>query len=214
MALVIKLSVSGAARISSDAAPSDAVYHPGQEKKTPCEAEYCKSCEGILNLARRPTDALRVVYYRFYNKSGAIPSKQSADSTDPAVGRINGDFVPPPLTAASVKRCLSKLEGLDDWKGSQLFSDITSKSPIGDGQYIATRGGGHVGSTPENPILFVESADSTFRERMRRIGQLLPFVESTEPSITSNRKMRVITAHSQSESCHYIDCCAHLIVSP
>jgi hypothetical protein len=143
-------------------------------------------------------NALSVVYYRFYNKNGAISSKQSTDPTNPAVGRINSDSVPPPHTAASMKRCLYKLEELDDRKGSQLFNDIKSKSPIGDRQYIAIRGSGRLGSTPENPMLFVASADSTFGERIRRIGHLLPFVGSTEQNVTSNREMRVITAYSQS----------------
>jgi hypothetical protein len=58
MALVTKLSVSDAARISSEAAPSDAIYRPGQEKNTPCGTEYRKSCEGIINVAHWPTNAL------------------------------------------------------------------------------------------------------------------------------------------------------------
>jgi hypothetical protein len=56
--------------------------------------------------------------------------------------------------ATSIKRCISKLEGLDYSKPSQLFINISSESPIGDG-HVPIFTSNRPGSTLEDPLAFV-----------------------------------------------------------
>ena len=96
-----------------------------------------------------------LVYYRVYRNYGAVRSQHPAGSNDPSVGRINVDSVPPPHTATSVMRCISKAEKLDNSKQSQLFTSISSTSPIGEGHFSILTGD-RPGSIPEDPMAFVE----------------------------------------------------------
>jgi hypothetical protein len=98
------------------------------------------------------------VYYRIYKKDGAILSKQPADPNDPDVGRIRVDSVPPPHTAASIMRCISKREELDNSKQSLLFVSISSESPIDEG-HVSILTSSRPGATLDNPMAFVESPD-------------------------------------------------------
>jgi len=96
------------------------------------------------------------VYYRVYNNHGAVLSKQPADPNDPSVGRIRADSVPPPHTAASIMRCISKTEELDNSEHSRLFLSVSSESPIGEG-HISILASNRLGSTPDDPMAFVDS---------------------------------------------------------
>lgn len=106
------------------------------------------------------------MYYRVYKASGAVRSKQPASSNDPSVGRISVDSVPPPHTAISVMRCISKIEQLSNPDESQLFVDISSEFPIGEGQFSILTSD-RPGSTQEDPIVLVEAPCPTFTMRMR-----------------------------------------------
>jgi len=111
---------------------------------------------------------MRYIYYQVY-KTRAVRSKQPANSNDPYVGRINVDCVPPPHTAASIMRCISKIEELDYSLQSQLFTDISSESPIGEG-HVSILTSDCPGSTPDDPMAFVEMpapAYPAFNKRMR-----------------------------------------------
>jgi hypothetical protein len=96
-----------------------------------------------------------IVYYQVYKKRGAVPSKQPADPSDSYVGRISVDSVPPPHTAKSIIRCISKVEEIENSMQSQLFINISSESPIDEG-YISILTSDRPGSTPEDPLAFVE----------------------------------------------------------
>ena len=103
------------------------------------------------------------MYYRVYRNYSAIRSQHPADSNDPSVGRINVDSVPPPHTAVSIMRCISKAEKLDYSKQSQLFTSISSTSPIGEGHFpILTND--RPGSMPEDPMAFVELPAPTYKQ--------------------------------------------------
>jgi len=97
----------------------------------------------------------RYLYYQVYKGHGAVLSKQPASSNDPYVGCIRADSVPPPHTTASIMRCISKGEGLDNSKQSQLFANISSRLPMGEG-YVSILTNNHAGSTPEDPMAYVE----------------------------------------------------------
>ena len=107
------------------------------------------------------------MYYRVYIKGHAVKSKKPADSAKPLVGRINVDSVPPPHTAASIIRCISKTEQLANLKYPQLYFNTESGSPIGD-EHVSILTDSRPGSTAEDPIAFVESPDPPPREQKRR----------------------------------------------
>jgi len=132
MAFVVKLSDS--CRGPLDEKKPEAVLLPSQEGPTPFETRY--------------------LYYRVYKQHGAVLSKQPADPNKPSVGRVSVDFVPPPHTAQSLMRCISKIEELDNTNKSQLFIDIASEFPMGD-RHVSIHSSDRPGSTPENPMAFV-----------------------------------------------------------
>ena len=96
------------------------------------------------------------MFYRIYKDDGAVLSKQAANPNDPSVGRISVNSVPPPHTAVSIMRCISKTEQLDSSKPSQLFVNISSESPIGEGR-VSILTSNRPGSTLEDPMAFVQS---------------------------------------------------------
>jgi len=133
MAFVAKFS--GVDRGSSEAMQSEEGLSPSPEGPTPFETQY--------------------LYYRVYKPRGAVRSKRPAGSNNPFVGRISVDSFTPPHTATSIMRCISKAEELDNSKQSQLFTSISSKSPIGDGQ-VSILTSDRPGSTSDDPMAFVE----------------------------------------------------------
>jgi hypothetical protein len=161
MALVVKLSDSG--RSPLDEKKPEAVLLPSPEGPTPFEMRY--------------------IYYRVYKQHGAVLSKQPADPNIPSVGRISADSVPPPHTAESIMRCISKIEDLDSSKTSQLFIDISSEYPIGD-RPVSILSSDRPGSTPENPMAFVI-------EPVLASSLPAPVVVPT-PYPTFNKRIRVI----------------------
>jgi hypothetical protein len=101
-----------------------------------------------------------------------VKSKQPADSNDPYVGCINVDSIPPPHAAASIMRCISKIEELDNTWQSQLFTNISSESPISEG-HVSILTSDRPGSTPEDPMAFVELPSPAKQLRViRDSGQL------------------------------------------
>jgi len=63
-------------------------------------------------------------------------------------------------------RCISKIEQLSNPDESQLFVDISSEFPIGEGQFSILTSD-RPGSTQEDPIVLVEAPCPTFTMRMR-----------------------------------------------
>jgi hypothetical protein len=141
MALVAKLPDVGRRSLDTEAVSLS------QESTSPFEKQY--------------------LYYQVYKAHGAIPSKQPADSNDPFVGRISIDSIPPPHTAATILRCISKAEELPNSRKSQLFTSISSESPIGDA-HVSMLTGDRPGSTPDDPMAFLVSK---FAGQIRVTGQ-------------------------------------------
>ncbi|KIM71222.1 hypothetical protein PILCRDRAFT_830490 [Piloderma croceum F 1598] len=106
------------------------------------------------------------LYYQVYKNSIAVKSKQPAHPDDSYVGRISVDFVSPPHTAKSIIRCISKIEELCLSTESQLFTNISSESPIGEG-HVSILTSDRPGFTPEDPMAFVTVKE--FTKRMRAI---------------------------------------------
>jgi len=125
-------------------APQAADHLPSNEGTTPIETQY--------------------IYYRVYNKRGIVLSKQPADSNDPYVGRISVDHIPPPHTAVSVMRCISRIEELDNtWQSQLLFSSTSSESSISEVEHVPIFSSDRPGSTPEDPMAIVSESTKRIR---------------------------------------------------
>jgi hypothetical protein len=107
------------------------------------------------------------VYYRVYKIQGATQSKQPADPSDLTVGYINVDSITPPHTAASVKRCIAKSEGLEDWKESQLCISISSESTVGEAKFVSLLTSDRPWSTPGDPMAFIEAPHARWNKRLK-----------------------------------------------
>jgi hypothetical protein len=122
--------------------------------RIPSELRHSKRYQELLHILIALT--INLVYYQIYKKHGAVTSKQPASSDDAYIGRISVDAVPPPHTATSIMRCISKIETLEMSAQSQLFTSISSKSPIGEGHVsILTSDPSRPGCTAEDPMAFV-----------------------------------------------------------
>jgi hypothetical protein len=125
------------------------------------------------------------VYYRVYNDYGAVLSKQPADPSDPSVGRISVDSIPPPQSAISIMRCISKAEELDSSKQSQLFTSISSESAMGEG-HVSILTTNRSGFTPEDPMAYVElptpvtSPMPTLIDAPAPVAPLMPYPKFTK----------------------------------
>jgi hypothetical protein len=155
--------------------PSESYRGPLDERKP--EAVLLPTQEGPTTLE------VRYLYYRVYKLHGAVLSKHPADPSKPSVGRIDVDFIPPPHTADSIMRCISKIEELNISKNSQLFNSISSEFPTGNG-HISILSGNCPGSTPEDPLVFVI-------EPVMVLPSPAPVAVST-PDPTFNKMLRVI----------------------
>lgn len=112
---------------------------------------------------------LSTVYYRVYTEDGAIPSMNRVYSDDLHLGRIPAEFVAPPLTAMSLKHCLSGLENVRNFHSAELFLSASSKAPIPDDIFVAIYAEIGPGWTPNEPMaLVVKGSDST-RSRQKAV---------------------------------------------
>jgi len=166
MALVAK--VSGADRSALEG---------GKGKKKPQDPKFFNR-SGLFSRARS-THKPRLdsgahlethyLYYRVYNKdSGAVSLHHPAGSDDPSVGHISVNSIPPPHSAASIMRRITKIEKLGCSGESQLFCNISSESPLGGG-HLSILTSDRPGSTPEHPMAFVASIHSKFPQRIQVI---------------------------------------------
>jgi hypothetical protein len=109
------------------------------------------------------------LYYRVYNKdSGAVLLHHPAGFDDPSVGHINVNSIPPPHSAASIIRRIKKIEKLGCSGEPQLFCNISSEFPLGEG-HLSILTSDRPGSTPKDPMAFVASIHSKFPQRIRVI---------------------------------------------
>jgi hypothetical protein len=146
-------------------------------KPKPRDSKYFFNRSGLYSRSRSTQQSRHSVahlethylYYRVYNKdSGALPLHYLAGSDDPSVGRISLNSIPPPHSTASIMRRITKIEKLGCTGESQLFRNISSESPLGEG-HISILTSDRPGSTPEDPMAFVASIHSKFPQRIRVI---------------------------------------------
>ena len=132
-----------------------ATSSPKYSKRPSCEFRFWPPLINCVNF---------VVYYRIYAEDGGIPSKTPVTSSDPYLGRIKVESVPPPRTAKTVKRSIAKLENIKDRTSTTLFPTLFIESPMDDAEKVtilnASRTG--PGSTPQEPRGVTQSGRSIF----------------------------------------------------
>ena len=89
------------------------------------------------------------MYYQLYADSNEMPSKVAIDPDKPSLGRIRADYIAPPLSLNSIKRCISRVEGNPAFSYIDLFADTTYDTPLKDGRISILRTDGPV--LPVNP---------------------------------------------------------------
>ena len=128
-----------------------------------------------------------LVYYRIYAEDGAIPTKTPAAPSDPFVGRIKARFVPPPHTAKTFKRSISKMENIKNSTSTSLFLTPYSQSPMGDADKVTILYRTGPGSTPQEPLALVAKMSDSERSALEsgRRGGLASAAEldTTPPEI-------------------------------
>ena len=96
------------------------------------------------------------MYYQLYADHSEIPSKVPIDPEEPSLGRIRADYVAPPHSPTSIKRCISRVEGNPALLHFDLFSDTSCDSPLTEG-YISIRRTDGPGLSPNEPMVIVQA---------------------------------------------------------
>ena len=95
------------------------------------------------------------MYYLLYADDDEMPSKVAIDPEEPSLGRVRADSVPPPHTPASIKRCISRVEGTPALAHADLFANISCDTPLKEGHISILRTDGP-GLNPNEPMAIVQ----------------------------------------------------------
>ena len=96
------------------------------------------------------------MYYQLYANDCEIPSKVAFDHDEPSIGRIRADSIAPPHSPASIKRCISRVEGRPALLHADLFADTSCDTPLTEGHIsiLCTDG---PGQSPDEPMAIVQA---------------------------------------------------------
>ena len=86
-----------------------------------------------------------------------MPSKVAVDPEEPSLGRIRADSVAPPHSPASIKRCISRVEGTQALSRAELFADISCDTPLKEGHISILRTDAP-GLSPNEPMAIVQES--------------------------------------------------------
>jgi hypothetical protein len=110
------------------------------------------------------------VYYLLYANDYEMPSKSAIDPEEPSLGRIRADSVAPPYSPASIKRCISRVEGTPALAHADIYADLSCDTPLEEGHISILRTDGP-GLSPNVPMAIVQ----------------MPIVQVENPSISDGR---------------------------
>ena len=96
------------------------------------------------------------VYYLLYDDNYEVPSKIAFDPEEPSLGRIRIDSVPPPHSAVTIKRCISKVEITPAIAYAQLFANLSCNTPLTE-DHISFLCTDCPGLSPMNPMAIVQN---------------------------------------------------------
>ena len=128
----------------------------GEPDTTP-EIRYRTSIQHCPNFLFITSRLLGKVYYLLYADDHEMPSKVAIDPEVPSLGRIRADSVTPPLSPASIKRCISRVERTPALAHADLFADISCDTPLKEG-YISILRTDCPGLSPNEPMAIVQMA--------------------------------------------------------
>ena len=94
------------------------------------------------------------MYYLLYANDYEIPSKVAIDPEEPSLGRIRADFVAPPHSPATIKRCISRVEKTPELACADIFADISCNTPLKEG-HISILGTDCPGLSQTEPMAIV-----------------------------------------------------------
>ncbi|EDR00346.1 uncharacterized protein LACBIDRAFT_295821 [Laccaria bicolor S238N-H82] len=97
----------------------------------------------------------RNIYYRLYTKEGRLESNNPIFSNDRFISRISSKSVRPPHTAASLKRYVCKVEGMEGSEKGALYLSLSEKKPLNDSARLALRWNSGPGSSEFDPVVLV-----------------------------------------------------------
>ena len=96
------------------------------------------------------------MYYQLFADDYEIQSKVAFDLEEPSVGRIRADFIAPPHTPISIKRCISRVEERPALLHADLFADTSCDTPLTEGHISILHTDGP-GQSPEEPMAIVQA---------------------------------------------------------
>lgn len=126
---------------------------------------------------------LLAVYYRIYAEDGAIPSNQSFDNTDPYLGRIKATRVAPPHTVLSVKRRLSKIDGIPDHQLTDLFLTISSQAAMDSSEKVTLLKEPGFGWSRSEPVALVAKLSNEERDTLLSSREVAQYEISDRSSV-------------------------------
>ncbi|KIJ97706.1 hypothetical protein K443DRAFT_9716 [Laccaria amethystina LaAM-08-1] len=97
----------------------------------------------------------RYVYYRLYAQDGPIKSNNPIYSNNPFISRIIPRSVPPPRTAASLKRHLCKIEGFSAPESCALYLSLSENVQVDSGTRLSLQGDLGPGLSSSDPVALV-----------------------------------------------------------
>ena len=95
------------------------------------------------------------MYYQLFADDYEIQSKVAFDLEEPSIGRIRADYIAPPHTPISIKRCISRVEGRPTLLHADLFADTSCDTPLTEGHISILRTDGP-GQSPDEPMAIVQ----------------------------------------------------------
>ena len=95
------------------------------------------------------------VYYRLYTVEGPLESNNPIFVNDCFISRVSSKSVRPPHTAASLKRCVCKIEGVKGPEKATLYLSLSEKKPLDNSARLALRGNPGPGLSEVDPAVFV-----------------------------------------------------------
>ena len=111
----------------------------------------------VLSHIYRLFHIMRAVYYRLYTTEGPLESNNPIFSNDRFISLISSKSVRPPHTAASLKRCIWKTEGVEGLEKGALYLSLSERKPLDDPARLALRGnsGPGPGSSEVDAVIFI-----------------------------------------------------------
>ena len=96
------------------------------------------------------------MYYQLFADDYEIQSKVAFDRDEPSIGRIRADFIAPPHTPTSIKRCISRVEERPALLHADLFADTSCDTPLTEGHISILRTDGP-GLSLNEPMAIVQA---------------------------------------------------------